>query len=55
MGFHIRNRVVTAMHSSFFGGILIIKTSTRRSWRDPDGGQIKIHVKSAFWSDIRTH
>ena len=37
-GFQIGIRIGTNMHSSFFGGILVIKAGVRRSQYDHDGG-----------------
>jgi len=38
VGFQIGIRIGTNMHSSFFGGILVIKAGVRRSQYDRDGG-----------------
>ena len=37
-GFQIGIRIGADMHSSFFGGIVVIDAGVRRSWPDLDGG-----------------
>ena len=43
--FSARNRIGADLHSSFSGGLLVIKPDIRRSWHDHDGGVLGCCLK----------